>query len=95
MLAWLVSTCFFILPLGYPCTSIIEAVAGERSEYDPEASAASTGFFNGTETGISPGITISEATADAAQRAVRGARIAFPPVEHTLFPKAASPFFPS
>ena len=27
-LAWLVSTCFFVVPLFYPCSSVIEAVAG-------------------------------------------------------------------
>ena len=30
-LAWLVASCFFVLPLFYPCTSILEAVAGSES----------------------------------------------------------------
>lgn len=30
-LAWLVASCFFVLPLFYPCSSILEAVAGSES----------------------------------------------------------------
>jgi H+/Cl- antiporter ClcA len=39
-LAWLVASCFFILPLLYPCTSILEAVAGSG---DADASVGGVG----------------------------------------------------
>ena len=32
LLAWLVATCCFVLPLLYPCSSVLEAVAGSADQ---------------------------------------------------------------
>ena len=39
LLAWLVSTCFFVLPLFYPCVSVTQAIAGSEHADAKQAAA--------------------------------------------------------